>query len=101
MRTFILLAAIAVVTLPTFSTTASAQRVLCRERAEIVKILASRFDETQRVFGLQGNGRVFELFAASDGSWTALITTPAGRSCIVASGEAFTIVPPEPVGEPA
>lgn len=76
-------------------------RVLCRDRAEIIGVLRQRFDETQRSFGLQSDGLVLEMYAAPSGSWTALITRPDGTSCIVASGEAWTELPPPPVGDPA
>lgn len=47
---------------------ASAQRVLCKPRSEIVEILKRRFDETQRSFGLQNDLRVLELYASPSGS---------------------------------
>ena len=37
--------------------------------------------------GLESNGRLFEVFATDDGStWTMVITTPDGASCVVAAG---------------
>lgn len=78
----------------------SVGRVLCRERSEIVGILNRRFNETQRSFGLQNDRRVLELYASPSGSWTALVTMPNGTSCVIAAGEAWTILPPAPVGDP-
>lgn len=76
-------------------------RTVCKQRSEIVKILREKFKETQQSFGLQSDRRVLELFASPNGSWTAILTLPSGQSCVVASGEAWTTLPPVPVGEPA
>lgn len=80
---------------------AEAGRAVCKQRSEIIKILGRKFGETQRSFGLQNDSRVLELYASPTGSWTAILTLPSGQSCVVASGEAWTIVPPMPAGEPA
>lgn len=76
-------------------------RAVCKDRTELIKVLAKKFGETQRSYGLQNDRRVLELYASPDGSWTALLTMPSGRSCVVAAGEAWTTLPPIPVGEPA
>jgi len=82
------------------ATTADAARTVCKDRSEIVEILNRKFGATQRSFGLQSDRRVLELYAAPSGSWTAILTMPNGKSCVVASGEAWTTVPPKPAGEP-
>jgi hypothetical protein len=101
MRTLALIACVAALTLSAGTKPAEAQRVLCKDRGEIVKILSNRFNETQRSFGLQNDSRVLELYASPDGSWTALLTMPSGKSCVIAAGEAWTTLPPAPPGEPA
>jgi hypothetical protein len=101
MRTLALLAAIAALTVTANVKPAEAQRVLCKDRTEIIKILSRRFNETQRSYGLQNDRRVLELYASPDGSWTALVTLPSGKSCVIAAGEAWTTVPVKPAGEPA
>lgn len=80
---------------------AEAGSAICKERAEIIKILGAKFGETRRSFGLQSDRRVLELYASENGSWTAILSLPSGKACVVASGEAWTIVPPQPAGEPA
>lgn len=84
-----------------YHTSADAQRMICEDRDRLIDILGERFEETQRAFGLQNDGRVFELYASPDGSWSALITMPDGRSCLIAAGEAWTTVAPAPEGDPA
>lgn len=83
------------------STQAEGARTVCRDRAAIIALLSKRYNETQRSFGLQSDNRVLEFYASPSGSWTALLTLPSGRSCIVAAGEAWTVLPPAPAGEPA
>lgn len=80
---------------------ADASQLVCKDRAELIKVLAKKFGETQRSYGLQNDSRVLEVYASPDGSWTALVTMPSGRSCVVAAGQAWTVNPPAPVGEPA
>lgn len=93
----ILLALLAV---PLVSSAAHAQAV-CKDRGEIIKILASKYNEHQRAYGIQQNGSVMEIYANLEtGSWTVLITMPA-QSCVVASGQAWEELPPMPVGDPA
>ena len=79
----------------------TAGRAFCEDRTEIIKILKNKFSETQRSFGLQGDRQVLELYASPNGSWTAILTMPGGKSCVVASGTDWTQLPPGQVGEPA
>lgn len=100
----LLMAGVALSALALVPVSAEAQQqrnAVCKDRGELIRVLAKKFNETQRSFGLQNDRRVLELYASPDGSWTALLTLPSGRSCVVAAGEAWTIVPPAPVGEPA
>lgn len=75
----------AVVALP-----AAAQPNVCGQRAQFVEMLSKRFAEAPVSMGLATNGNVVEVFSATDGSsWTLLVTTPDGRSCMAASGESW------------
>ncbi len=74
---------------------------VCGDRATIVSTLEGRYAESRRVMGLMGSGRVMELFAAANGSWTAIVTDTAGRTCILGVGEAWTEFAPEPEGPEA
>lgn len=78
-----------------------AEAAVCKQRGEIIKILNKRYGETRRSFGLQNNRRILEVYASETGTWTAILTMPSGRSCVVAAGEAWTDLPPVPLGEPA
>ncbi|MEL6167309.1 MAG: hypothetical protein AAFR35_01370 [Pseudomonadota bacterium] len=62
----------------------------CGDREIVVERLASTYGETRRSIGLGANNQVVEVFASSEtGTWTITVTTPAGITCLVASGQAF------------
>lgn len=67
----------------------------CAERRHVVEHLRKLFGEWALGRGLADDGVIFELYASSTGSWTLFVTTPQGKSCFVASGQAW-----EPVPEP-
>ena len=65
----------------------------CAERERVVSRLAEGFGETRQVMGLGANNSVVEMYASQEtGTWTITITTPNGRTCLVASGQAFEAV---------
>lgn len=67
---------------------------LCGARESIVAQLEARHGESRVNIGLQGNSAVVEVFANREtGSWTILLTTPTGDSCLLAAGEAFQEFP--------
>lgn len=62
----------------------------CAARAELKGVLESRYAERQAALGLAQDGRVLEVFVAPDGlTWTLLVTTKEGVSCILASGRSW------------
>ena len=65
---------------------ASAQ-AQCGPRQEVVKSLGEKFKEAPIGRGLTQPGQVLEIFASQSGSWTMLVTTPNGTSCLIAAGE--------------
>ncbi len=79
---------------------ASAQNV-CGDRAEIIKVLGTKYKELPTAFGIAGQRNLAELFVAKTGSWTMLITEPKGVTCILATGQGWEELPPPPPGDPA
>lgn len=62
----------------------------CGPRDDMLSTLASTYGETRQSIGLGSNNTVIEVFASTEtGSWSIIITTPNGLSCLVASGQAF------------
>lgn len=57
--------------------------------------------ETRHFTGLAANGELVEIWKNQNtGSWTAVVTTADGKSCMVASGEVFMIAPGLVAGVP-
>lgn len=72
----------------------------CKPRADALRILADKYAEAPVAIGLANNGALVEVLAAKDGTtWTILVTTPAGRSCMVSAGENWRALEPEPEGD--
>lgn len=65
----------------------------CGARDRVIELLASAYGETRRAIGLGADNRVVEVFASPQtGSWTITVTDPSGRTCLVASGQAYEAV---------
>lgn len=62
---------------------------VCAARAEMLDVLARRFDETVLAMGLSGSG-LTEVWANREtGTFTVTFVAPDGTTCIVASGEGW------------
>lgn len=62
----------------------------CGQREMVLQRLASRYGESRQSIGLGSNNQVVEVFASLEtGTWTITVTTPAGQTCLVASGQSF------------
>ena len=62
----------------------------CIERAAFAALLVQRHREQRRAFGPAGGGGLVELWASAGGAtWTLLVTTPGGVSCLVAEGRGW------------
>ena len=71
-----------------FGAVTSASAIECHARAEIVQLLTDAFQEKQTGFGMTtGGGELAELFVSKAGTWTLIVSTPRGDSCVVAAGE--------------
>jgi hypothetical protein len=63
--------------------------MICGPREALVAALTDHFDEKQESVGLSGNGLLTELFTSTSGSWTILLSSPQGSSCIIATGDSW------------
>ena len=62
----------------------------CAPRQVVLERLADGFGETRQSIGLGTNDAVVEVFASGEtGTWTITVTTAAGVTCLVASGQSF------------
>lgn len=75
----------------------------CAPRDHVITHLTTKYAETRRGIGIAANDMVMEIYASDSGSWTIVVTTPQGMTCLVASGQGFESLAEElPArGEPA
>ena len=68
----------------------------CFDRQSAISKLQDRYGENISARGLASNGKaMIELLTSQDGSWTMLITTTDGRTCIFGSGRDWIVVKPK------
>ena len=65
----------------------------CADRAEFLDVLANGYDEVPVAMGLTADGRMVEVIASGDGSWTIIVTMPSGQTCGVMAGESWSGTP--------
>jgi hypothetical protein len=66
----------------------------CGSRAEFLKTLKNKFQESSRALGIIGKTNVLEVYTSKEGTWTILVTAPEGKSCIIAAGNSWEELPP-------
>lgn len=79
--------------------TANAQGVGCGKHDTIVAALKSNYQEERRAIALAATAGVVELYVSPAGTWSMVVTTPNGITCIAAAGKAWQALKPvAPVG---
>jgi hypothetical protein len=79
MATFVILAV--------FTTSAFAQQTRCAPRENLLDYLAGAFKERHVGSGITQQGALMEIMASEKGSWSIILSTPNGVSCLVAAGD--------------
>ena len=63
---------------------------VCGERVKMTKFLSGKFQETPRAVGVSSTGKsVLEVYTSTEGSWTVLMTTARGVTCIMGAGHSW------------
>ena len=77
--------------LAVFSSAAAAQsQSQCNTRDSVLSLLASKYKEAPVAVGVTNTGGLVEVLSTGDGNtWTIIVTTPQGMSCLVAAGEGW------------
>lgn len=90
-----LLGAAAAVALLSFHPLAaeSASNSPCAERTNVVDTLGTQYKESPRAIGLVSHEAVLEIFVSETGTWTVVVTDPAGVSCVLAAGQSWEEIP--------
>ena len=70
-----------------------AQTIACGKHDAIVAALKSHYQENRQAIGLAATAGVVELYVSAAGTWTMIVTTPAGQTCIAAAGRAWQSMP--------
>jgi len=65
----------------------------CKPHALLLAELAVLYSERTVLVGKSDSGRVLEVLAAPDGSWTMLMVLPTGMACASAFGEGLELTP--------
>ncbi|MBM3548351.1 MAG: hypothetical protein FJX54_15480 [Alphaproteobacteria bacterium] len=69
--------------------TSAAAQTLCGTRDDVLKQLENEYKEAPVGIGLASNGSVVELLTSTSGTWTLIVTTPRGPTCLMGTGEAW------------
>ncbi len=88
-----LLSALLLVIMALWPVPAAAQGSGCVAHDVMLEQLADRYGERRISVSLDRAGNMVEVWANLDsGSWSITVTTAAGPTCLVASGQAFELV---------
>jgi hypothetical protein len=72
----------------------------CASRGKLIETLSSKFSEAPVAMGLSNSGGVVEILTSPGGdTWTIIVTTPDGMSCMIAAGESWEDKPTVKVGQ--
>ena len=66
----------------------------CGARGKFLEYLSANFNEVPVAIGLTSDGKVLEVRASGSGTWTILVTMPAGATSSLMTGEAWFGAPP-------
>jgi hypothetical protein len=76
---------------------AAASENQCGKHKDVKQLLLQKYNESPVGLGITSQGGLVEVLTASDGAtWSIIVTTPDGLSCLIAAGESWhskTITP--------
>jgi hypothetical protein len=73
---------------------AATEARVCIPYPELRKALQGKYGESPVAFGVHANGSLMQVFASDAGdTWTVVMTSPKGISCIVAGGNDWYVLP--------
>jgi len=66
------------------------QQPQCNERDNVLELLAKKYQEIPIAAGVTNTGGLVEVLNdPKTGTWTIIVSTPQGMSCLVAAGEGW------------
>ena len=82
-----------------FASPAAGHGITCIDRDTVIEQLDRKYQEAPIAAGVTNSGGLMEILTTSDGStWTIIMTTPQGMSCLVAAGNGWRTLKPKPEG---
>ena len=77
----------------------AAAHFVCNTREAVLETLATNYNEEPIAVGVTNSGGLIEVLTDSDGkTWTIIMTSPQGNSCLVVAGENWRDRRPRPEG---
>ncbi len=65
----------------------------CDQRTKVLGHLAQKYKEAPIAIGVTSSGGIVEVLTTGDGeTWTIILSTPNGTSCLVAAGEGWRTI---------
>ncbi len=65
----------------------------CNSRGQVLELLSETYSEAPVAVGVTNNGGLVEVLSTGDGNtWSIIITSPQGMSCLVAAGEGWRLI---------
>lgn len=66
------------------------QGAQCRDRDQVLEHLAGKYKEAPIAVGVTSTGGLVEVLSSGDGgTWTIIVTSPTGLSCLMAAGDGW------------
>ncbi len=86
----------------TMASAEAAVETPCNQRDSVIGHLAQKYQEVPVAIGVTNRGGLVEVLSTGDGkTWTIIVSTPDGTSCLIAAGEGWRSVPKAaPTGDP-
>ena len=83
------------------STGAATAQPQCDQRDSVLQVLAQKYKETPVALGVTHNGGLVEVLTTGTGNtWSIIVTTPQGMSCLVAAGEGWKAMQQQIAADP-
>ena len=73
----------------------------CGKTADFLKVMREKYKEEPVGSGLTPGGHMVSVFASAEGTFTIMISSPNGTSCLPAAGVEWTSSPLPKQGEPS
>lgn len=100
MKNLSLIAFLATFSCAAQSVPAQEQAIPCTTTENAEAYLTDSYDEQATWTGFSINGLLIHLWTNEEtGTWTLFTEDANGVSCLIARGEAFEVIPPQPQGE--